>query len=264
MISISVLIPVYQSGDKLRSCIESILNQEVLPDEILIFDDCPENSMCKIVNSYSSPLISYKINKVNLGRTNNYRHLIDSSASEYLLILDGDDNLVNKSFIKQAKNILSENDFVIFSGGAKLVRKNDIIEKKLVSSSRSYSGYSYFKKWINAKQTLPHASTIFKKDIVIQQNLYSKDIINTDIISQRTILLFGDIFLSNELFSQWNYTGSNASDVKKLKELIENYNTILIPFKFALKIKGFSLSLFKWFFISSFRYFGYLIKTLLF
>ena len=263
MISISVLIPVYKSGNKLRSCIESVLSQEVLPDEILIFDDCPEYPMKEIIHSYSSSLISYKINEKNLGRTMNYRSLVDNSTSEYLLILDGDDNLIHDGFIKQAKNILSNNDLVIFSGGAKLVRENDIIEKKLVKQSQIYPGFDYFKLWINSKQTLPHASTIFKKEIVIKENLYTKNIVNTDIISQRCILLYGDIFLSNEIFSQWNFTGSNASNIIDIKESIYNIKTIITPFKKALKIKGFSLGLFVWFLNSTFRYLASLLKTLI-
>ena len=49
------------------------------------------------------------------------------------------------------------------------------------------------------------------------------NIINTDIISQRLLLLEGDIYLSNKIYSQWNFTGENASSIREVDDFISNF-----------------------------------------
>lgn len=254
MITISVLIPVYNSETLFSKCIESVLEQRVLPDEILISDDCPEFPVSRIIKKYNSSIIHYSLNSENIGRTKNYKKLLDQASSDYILILDGDDQLYNKDFIFDAKEILDNNEYIAFSGGCINSYEEIDIVKNLSNQSKSINGYKYFKSWFSYLGTLPHSSTIFKKKYAIDLNCYTLDIINTDILSQRMLLLHGDIFLSAKIYSQWNYTGHNSSSINLINDIINNYNTIYVPYKMALKKYKTSYSLIIWFLKATLKY----------
>ena len=263
MITISVLIPVYNSGELLVKCLDSVLGQVVAPDEILIYDDCPEFPSSDLIKNYKSPLLKYHLNNTNIGRTKNYKSLLDNASSDYVLILDGDDQLCNRNFISDAKNILKDNTYIAFSGGC-VNNYHDInVVRTLSEYSKPINGYKYFKKWISAKQTLPHSSTIFKRDIAVKLNCYTKDIINTDILSQRILLLHGELYLSSEIYSQWNYTGFNSSSITSVIDFADNFDTINTPFISALSRYGCTISLLIWFFLSTIKYIGGVTKILL-
>ena len=264
MVSISVLIPVYNSKDLLFSCIESVLSQDTLPDEIIIFDDYPEKNSKNIVEKFNSELISYTINNKNLGRTKNYLSLLKAATSSFVLILDGDDKLLRNDFICDAKKNITKNNIVLFSGGCLNNYKDFKIKRNLVLESQQLIGFKYFLSWYSPKQTLPHSSTIFNRKLALSIGCYSNDVINTDIISQRLLLLEGEIYLSNKIYSQWNFTGDNASSIREVDDFISNLETILLPYNRAVK-KGYgSFTLSTWLVKSILKYISGVCRVFIF
>ena len=60
MVKISACLPVYKTEEKyLRECIESVLGQTFQDFELLILDDCPEQPVKSIVESYHDKRIKY-------------------------------------------------------------------------------------------------------------------------------------------------------------------------------------------------------------
>lgn len=92
MKKVSVLVPIYRTKEEyLREAIESILNQTFADFELLLLDDCPEDSREAIVKSYDDPRIVYAKNERNLGITLSRNKLIDLAKGEYLAVFDHDD-----------------------------------------------------------------------------------------------------------------------------------------------------------------------------
>ena len=88
----SVLVPIYRTQEAyLRAAIESILNQTFLDFELVLLDDCPDDSREDVVRSYDDPRIVYLKNDRNLGITPSRNRLIDLAKGEYLAIFDHDD-----------------------------------------------------------------------------------------------------------------------------------------------------------------------------
>ena len=92
MPKVSVLVPVYRTKEEyLRSAIESILVQTFRDFELLILDDCPEDSREAVVDTYNDRRIVYLRNERNLGITPSRNKLMELAKGEYLAVFDHDD-----------------------------------------------------------------------------------------------------------------------------------------------------------------------------
>lgn len=90
---VSVLIPLYKTDETfLRQAIESILAQTLPSFELLLLDDCPEDTRAEaVVRTYRDPRIRYIRNEKNLGISPSRNRLIRESRGRYLAIMDHDD-----------------------------------------------------------------------------------------------------------------------------------------------------------------------------
>lgn len=257
MTSISILIATYNNPKYLEGCINSIIRQDVMPDEVLVAEDCPDCIESeRLVKSMATERLNivYVRHNQNKGRTNNYRYLLENATSDYVMFLDGDDELADSSFIAVAKEKISKTGAKLFSASCRKHYKEKDLYTTLVNEDKLLDCFDYFKKWITAEQTLPHSSTIFNRKESLKTNGYCVDILNTDIVSLRNLLLNGNIFLSTIIASQWNYHESNASCQVNIDEMADNIQTITIPYSNAKKERGQSLSLVIWYFRARFRY----------
>ena len=103
MVKISACLPVYKTEERhLRECIESVLWQTFGDFELLILDDCPEQPVRNIVESYHDKRIRYMQNPENLGISQTRNKLIEMAKGEYLAVIDHDDVSLPERFAKEA------------------------------------------------------------------------------------------------------------------------------------------------------------------
>lgn len=104
MPKVSVLVPIYKTNpDYLKEAIQSILNQTFADFELLILDDCPEDTREEVVKSFQDKRIKYFKNEQNLGITPSRNKLIDLAQGEYLAIMDHDDVALPERFEEEVK-----------------------------------------------------------------------------------------------------------------------------------------------------------------
>ena len=89
--SYSVVIPVYNIRKSLTKAIRSVLNQSIVPQEIILVDDCSPNMpdysyICKLSNIISV----FKLDQ-NLGAAGARNKGLDLAKGPYVMFLDSDD-----------------------------------------------------------------------------------------------------------------------------------------------------------------------------
>jgi amino acid adenylation domain-containing protein len=99
---VSVIIPAYNSARFLPVAIESVLNQTVLVDEIIVIDDGSTDDTKSVCDRY--PTISY-IYQENQGLIATRNNGIKVSTGEYLLFFDSDDYLLPQAVEMGLKSI---------------------------------------------------------------------------------------------------------------------------------------------------------------
>lgn len=105
--TLSVLIPVYNGAKYIRRCLNSVLSQSVLPQEIIVLNDASTDDTVEIIKEYQSnhSLIKLLHNEKNKGLILSQNRLINEASSEYLFFLACDD-WVEKDFLKESLDIL--------------------------------------------------------------------------------------------------------------------------------------------------------------
>lgn len=101
--TLSIIIPNFNKGRFISKTFDSILAQTVLPDEIIVIDDCSTDNSAKIIRDYESRfpnLFVCKYLKQNKG-VQYCRNLgIELSKSEFLCFVDSDDIYLTKNCIE--------------------------------------------------------------------------------------------------------------------------------------------------------------------
>ena len=90
---ISVIIPVYNTEDYLKECIESLVNQTLREIEILIVNDGSTDSSLEIMKEFKNkyPNIIKIFDKVNGGQASARNYALPFAQGEYLGFVDSDD-----------------------------------------------------------------------------------------------------------------------------------------------------------------------------
>ncbi len=111
-IKVSIIIPIYNAGDKIRPCLESLIHQTLKEIEIICILDCPTDGTDMIVASYAQKDERIKIiqNKKNLHTGYSRNKGIDAAEGEFIGFSDDDDlsdpDMYEKLYLTaKAKNV---------------------------------------------------------------------------------------------------------------------------------------------------------------
>ena len=128
---LALLISTYNRPDALELCLKSILNQVVLPDEILVADDGSTIETKKVIDAFNlrSTIklkhIWHEDNGFQLAKIRN--KAIIASCSDYIVQIDGD-LILHKYFIKDHLDFCRPGTFVRAS---RTYLNEDITQEKI-------------------------------------------------------------------------------------------------------------------------------------
>ena len=130
MSKVSIIVPVYNTGSKLRKCIESLVNQTMQDIEIVIVNDGSTDESEKIIKSYEKqyPEIIKYYKKENTGVSDTRNYGLEKAESDYIMYIDSDDYIEENTLEKLAKYI-DENIEVIKYKLQKVDENGNILEK---------------------------------------------------------------------------------------------------------------------------------------
>lgn len=136
--TISVIIPVYNTGDCLDRCLQSACSQSFRDIEVICVNDCSSDNSLEILRLYSSEDRRIKI--INLpenGGVSNARNVgLDAAAGKYIAFLDSDDWL-DTDYLEAMLQKIEE------SGKQMVVNANYVNE---YADKKTYSGFDWVSK----------------------------------------------------------------------------------------------------------------------
>ena len=138
--SVSVAMCTYNGEKFLEQQLNSLSEQSLLPDEIVVFDDCSSDSTVEILRSFQLKTViplRLQINEARKGVVGNFEACLSACAGKYLALCDQDDIwLPNKLIhavgtIKSMKICAFSSDVVAFyQDGSELLIKKSYRQKK--------------------------------------------------------------------------------------------------------------------------------------
>jgi len=119
---ISVVIPVYNRELSIRRAIDSVLCQELLPDEIIVVDDGSTDGTPEILNSYL-PKIQI-VRQEDKGVSTARNRGIEAAAGEWIAFLDSDDEWMPDKLQKQISCYRLHSNMRILQTEERWIRNN--------------------------------------------------------------------------------------------------------------------------------------------
>lgn len=96
---ISVIIPIYNSEDKLQKCLDSVINQSYHNLEIICINDGSSDSSADILSKFAEQDKRIKIiNQTNQGVSTARNRGLDIATGDYISFIDSDDELDGKMY----------------------------------------------------------------------------------------------------------------------------------------------------------------------
>jgi len=241
---VTIVIPTYNQEKYIAQAIESALKQDYPHIEVVLSDDCSTDSTPKIAKEYiKDKRFRYFRNKKNLGRVANYRKsLYEYAKGDYYLNLDGDDFLIDDSYISKAVEIfLKDKCIVMVMARSGMILENSkeiLIDKQLDKNFYFYTGNTLFINYPKI-HTISNLTCLFDRRLAIKKNYYSKDLLFADLESNLRLILNKNIAFYNQTVGFWRKHSFNASRGISLKEFNENIELINSLYHSANKLRVF-------------------------
>lgn len=127
-VAISIIIPVYNAGDCLERCLESILGQGSGLHEVIVVDDGSTDSSPDICDTYAvrDPRVKC-LHKKNGGVSSARNAGLAVASGNYVMFVDADDTLSDEA-VSKLKSIIEdyEPDFIL---GSYNIYTNDVYDR---------------------------------------------------------------------------------------------------------------------------------------
>ena len=134
----SIIIPIYNTKNYLDQCIKSVIRQKFKNIQIILINDCSTDGSKKICEKYKRNFDLTLLNhKKRLGAAISRNDGLKLAKGKYIIFLDSDDYLLDKSLFK-LKNIIVKNKF------PNIVLNN--IERNRIPASNDHLLKNFIKK----------------------------------------------------------------------------------------------------------------------
>ena len=241
MSKVSIIVPVYNTGDKLKKCLDSLVNQTIKDIEIIIINDGSTDNSEKIIKEYianykkqkqydskenenktknnssednnSVEIEFYSKENEGIAKTRNYG--IEKANSDYILFVDSDDYIDLKLVEKLLPYIEQDIDLIKF----KLQRVNEngeILEKTDGPVFEKTTGQEGFNKLYSQDVLLDSPCVyLIKKELFKKNNFTFKRTYHEDFGLIPLIIMKADV-VNSISYKGYNYYQRQGSTMNSM------------------------------------------------
>ncbi|MFP9116204.1 glycosyltransferase family 2 protein [Flavobacterium sp. RNTU_13] len=248
MKKISVCIPTYNQEAYVEACIRSVMAQTVLPEEIIVSNDCSTDNTKEILDRLAAEISILKVlhQPVNLGMKENTNQCLRHGKEEFILKLDSDDLLLPE-YIEKIGGLLSKYKDAGYGHGnvieidddgnenrhRKISRKQEYIDadtslKETVKGYKVAANIIMFRREALEKVNYITAPTNFAEDFFLSVNIADAG--------------YGNVFVPLTLskYRVWN-DSKNLRVKRKITELQGLYAVFTLAFLPAFQKRNWDL-----------------------
>ncbi|MGA1794518.1 MAG: glycosyltransferase family 2 protein [bacterium] len=242
MMKVSIIIPAFNQARYLAQAIKSAITQDYPNIEIIVSDDSSDDETDLILRSFSHKSeVKYFRNPTRIGRVANYRKsLYEYATGDLALMLDGDDYLIDSTYIKKAVYLIQKNDLAMSFAKQKVFfeKEGNFIEDKMNDNLPSLmDGDRLFLDYPKG-YSIPHLTTLYNRQQAMEINYYKEDILSSDWDSVLRLMMKNKVGFVKECVGVWRKHDSNESKTQELEKHLLNLRYIESPYEFAIT-KGF-------------------------
>lgn len=230
----SIIVPVYNTQEYLKRCIESVLNQTYKNYEIILINDGSTDNSLEILKKYESNNKVKIITQKNHGLSYTRNVGISHATGDYVILLDSDDFLEKDLFKVLNLNIKNEDmikfNYNYYFGNGK---------KKPIQSVKfeDNSGQEALRKLISEKKVFEMSCIYaYKKDYIknfkFEEGKYHED------LGLIPLMIYETKKISSIDYIGYNYDQTNINSITAKNSMEKEYKKALDVMYFFNKVKG--------------------------
>lgn len=179
-IRFSIIVPVYNTENYLKNCIDSILNQTYRNFELILVDDGSTDASGKICDEYAEKYNCIKVvHQNNLGPSAARNTGLDNAKFEWISFVDSDDWIEIDMLEILAKHIAEENADLYYFNANCHGENNELVKlfaynttKEIIEFTSEFCRFKYFYNiFMRYKAGWEVWQRTFRRDVIIENNL---------------------------------------------------------------------------------------------
>lgn len=183
MKKLSIIIPVFNGEKFIKRCVDSVLNQSMYIDEIIIINDNSTDGTIEILEKNYSNLVNIKI--INLKKNHGVSYCrnlgIEKSSGEYIGFVDSDDYVEVNMFEKMYNNAKDNNLDICICNFVEVNQENRI-KSKYKNNEEVLERDKSLEKYLLNKISPSVWDKIFRRKILKNIKFNTELIIGEDIL----------------------------------------------------------------------------------
>lgn len=224
---ITAIIPNYNHAPYLQERLESVLQQERQPDEVIILDDCSTDNSVAIIEAFiaAHPTVQFVRNKVNSGSTfAQWQKGIAIAKGDYIWMAESDDVAAPGLLAALADRIITQPTAVLAYCQSERMNNQGVItgswlaytaslpDSSVFNTSFLMDGTRYLQQFLIHRNTIPNASAVlFSKKAFEQVGGVPKGFTtNGDWLLWIRFALVGAIAYVNTPYNKFRYHDSSV------------------------------------------------------
>lgn len=225
MIKVSVIVPVYNGEKYIKSCLDSIIGNDLKEIEIIVINDGSTDYTSKILKEYKTKYdIIEVIKKENEGQGSARNIGIDLAKGEFITFVDADDEIHNNMLSKMYNKLQQEQADICVCDYFEITNTNKVVKKAIPQKTED------IKKDYIVSVAGP-CNKLIKTEILKKNNLYfPKTGIYEDIAIIPLIAIYANniTYLEEPMYYYYIRKGSTMRQTQFNEKLLSIYNVLEI------------------------------------
>lgn len=214
---ISIIVPIYNSENYIRKCIDSILKQTFKNYELLLIDDESSDNSKTICDMYASDDKRIRVfHKPNGGASSARNYGILKSRGGFLTFIDSDD-WIDEEHLNLMVKLVSSYDWIMV--GMKYIRNGVINEIRGVTSNLVASTPQEFDNYYNKFPQLGFVTNkLYNANFIRKYNIFFSE--DTHVHEDRLFNIEYSQYISNAIMlpeNTYNYIDDNLNSLTHQK-----------------------------------------------
>ncbi|WP_300080606.1 glycosyltransferase family 2 protein [uncultured Thomasclavelia sp.] len=204
---VTLIIPVYNAGENIEHCIQSILKQTVSYFEVLLINDGSTDDSLERIKEYENkyPNIFRVLSHENMGVVKTRHRGIKESKTKYIMFIDNDD-FIDPNYVETMTNSIMDGDYDIVVSGYRRATLDKVM----------FTVPSYPDEWSKYRMTAPWAR-IFKRSLIVDNDVrFLETVIGEDAYFNMSAYLYTNkIKTITYVGYNWYYEENSVSNQKQ-------------------------------------------------
>lgn len=185
-LKVSVVIPAYNEEKYIKTCLDSLMKQKVLADEIIIVDNNSTDNTVQIAEKYPVRIVHEKKQGMIPARNRGF----DEAKYDIIARTDAD-TILPTNWIKKIKTAFEKNDIIALSGPVQYYELPDVI-----TETYRVSANTLFKSYIRIVARVLHHYWLIGPNMALKKSAWEQ--IKTEVCHEEKVV-HEDIDLSIHL-----------------------------------------------------------------